>query len=173
MNPVRADWVTQMHYLNCSMWIYQCVCALLSRCYSCCHLCDCDRPGRNCQIPLPKKRDVSKPRGEGSQSGRQPRFPLQRPGRVPERLQWKPKRVFHVTGDLVSCCLSERRLLAPQDFTLHYEPLSHLDGRGGSRQNETQKRNSAQSFVFFLYILIQTDKRCSLWKVFRSPFQHL
>ena len=78
--------------------IYSRRCPPLCRPHSGGDLCGRDRPGDNGQIPLPEKRDVPKPGSEGSQSGRQPGFRFQQPGRPSEHLQWKPKGVFHLTG---------------------------------------------------------------------------
>lgn len=60
------------------------------------HHCVCF--GDNGEIHLQQERDVSEPGSKGSAAWRQPRVPLQQPGGLPERSQWKPKGVFHLAG---------------------------------------------------------------------------
>lgn len=82
-----------------------CECSLPRRCHSGRHLCDRYRLRHNCQIPLQEKRDVSESWGQGGQTGRDPRFPLQQPDWRPEkRLWWKLKGVFHVSGGRLGRC---------------------------------------------------------------------
>lgn len=54
--------------------------------------------GDNGQIHLQQERDVSEPRSKSIEVWRWPWVPLQQPGGLPERRQWKPKGVFHLAG---------------------------------------------------------------------------
>lgn len=54
-------------------------------------------PGDSWQVPLQEERDVPEPGSEEGQTGRRAGFPLQQPGRVPERLRGKPEGVFYIS----------------------------------------------------------------------------
>lgn len=76
-------------------------------------LCDGGGPGDSRPVPLPEKRDVSEPGSEGCQTGRQPGFPVQQPGHLPEHLRGKHKGVFYLAkgrGSLPVPPLDARRL---------------------------------------------------------------
>ena len=151
-------------------------CPPLCRPHSGGDLCGRDRPGDNRQIPLPEKRDVSKPGSEGSQSGRQPGVPVQQPGRPPEHLQWKPKGVFHLTGCPISWWTGGCRQggASCQASGLHTalraaQRLCWLKWLHRTWRAKTEQFTQFCLLLYIMYILMQTGNSAGLtrcWYLF-------